>query len=71
MIDLNPSKGIDDGLPELGELHNRAVILEGLIEAMDELAELIGPRGTPIYAILQCAVPMARNLARDLDRGAA
>lgn len=53
----------------LPELHERARLLSGLVDAMDELAELIGPRGTPIYAIIQAAVPMARDLARDLDAG--
>lgn len=68
MTDLTPSKGIDDGLPAIEHVAENARLLHGLIEAIDGLAELLGPKSDPVYAIVQAALPLARDLRRDLDR---
>lgn len=51
----------------LGELHGQSLMLRDLLEAVDDLAHLMGPKSGPVYAILTLALPIARTLARDLE----
>lgn len=53
---------------DMGEVSHRAVQLHGLIEALDEMSDRIGPRGNPLTAIIQLALPLAKSLSNDLER---
>lgn len=48
-------------------LQEKARILQGLIEAMDHMADLLGPKGTPLYACIVSALPHVGELTNGLD----
>jgi hypothetical protein len=52
----------------MGAIHHKAMQLEGLIEALDQLTDLIGPRGNPLTSIIQVALPLAKSLSDDLEK---
>lgn len=54
--------------PDLGDVHQRSLVLHGLITAMDDLTNRLGPGGQPLWACIQAALPVARALADDLER---
>jgi hypothetical protein len=58
-------KGADFG--SLEDLRDTAHILDGLIEALDEMSDRLGPDGTPLFAIIVSARPLAARIARGLD----
>lgn len=68
MTEHNPATGNDTGLPTLSDLHSEALILSGLIEAMDRLSDTIGPKGSALFACIVTAAPLAKKLADDLER---
>lgn len=52
----------------MGAIHHKAMQLEGLIEALDQLSDLIGPRGHALTSIIQVALPLAKSLSDDLEK---
>jgi len=54
--------------PTLEDLRDTACTLNGLIEALDDLSDRLGPDGEPLAAIIVSARPFAARLARGLDR---
>lgn len=54
--------------PSLEDLRDTACTLDGLIEALDDLSDRLGPDGAPLSAIIVSARPFAARLARGLDR---
>lgn len=66
-------RGEGSTLPEgaafgsIEDLRESAYILDGLVEAMDGLTHLLGPRGNPLFALIVSARPLAARIARGLD----
>ncbi|MDP2051537.1 MAG: hypothetical protein Q8K33_22190 [Cypionkella sp.] len=60
--------GSDAILPKLTDIHDDALHLRGLIEALDQLADLFGPKSDPLFSITRSALPLARKIAADLER---
>jgi hypothetical protein len=56
------------GFGSLEDLRDTACILNGLIEALDDMSDRLGPNGEPLFAIIVSARPLAARLARELDR---
>jgi hypothetical protein len=55
-------------LPSIEELRDLSYLVEGLIVAADEMSDRLGPRGTPIFACIVSARPIAERLAKGLDQ---
>jgi len=53
--------------PTLEDLRDTACTLNGLIEALDDLSDRLGPDGEPLSAIIVSARPLAARLAIGLD----
>lgn len=68
MTPNNPMPGNDTGLPDLSDIHTDAIQLHGLIEALDHLMGLTGPKSTPIWAIVTSALPLARKVKDELEQ---
>lgn len=55
----------------LSDIHTDAIQLHGLIEALDHLIGLAGPKSTPLWAIVTSALPLARKLKDEIEQGVA
>ncbi|MDP2051115.1 MAG: hypothetical protein Q8K33_19970 [Cypionkella sp.] len=64
----HPVSGADIGLPKLIDIHDDSLHLRGLIEALDQLADLFGPKSDPLFSITRSALPLARKISADLER---
>lgn len=68
MLQPTPIQRADTGLPNLKDIHVEAIRLRHLILALENLIELGGPESGPIWAIVDCAVPLARKVCNDIER---
>lgn len=71
MDEKTPAQGHGEALPQTSP-HTLSIYLRGLIEAMDDLSDQIGPRGLPLHAVIFAALPVAKRLEQqleDLDNG--
>lgn len=58
----------DTGLPSISDLHVDALMMLGLVEAMDDLRDRLGPQGLPLFAVIEAALPRMRKLTDDLEK---
>jgi hypothetical protein len=55
-------------MPELPKMHENAIMLSGLITALHQLRDHVGHEGGGLSAVIDAAVPVARQLADDIER---
>ena len=59
---------IAPAMSALSYIHLDTLQLQGLIEALDVLQDLGGPRSAPIWAVVKSVVPLARKISSDIER---
>lgn len=52
---------------ELAECHSEALALLGLAQALDHLSGLVGPKGQPVYSVIEATLAKAVALEALLD----
>jgi hypothetical protein len=68
MTTSNPTSGNTPAFPTLSDTHLDTLQLRELIQALDALQDLGGAKSGPIWAIVQCALPLARKISSDIER---
>ena len=63
-----PSPGNTPGMPNITELHTQALLVMGLIDAMNDLRDRVGPQGGPLAAVIEATWPLMRKLTDDLEK---
>jgi len=56
-----------DARPDLDLIASDAYRLEGLIQAMDDMTDRLGPDSGPVHACIASALPIAKRISRQLD----
>jgi hypothetical protein len=65
MTTNDPDTGAESGLPSLQDIHFDAMIIRGLIEAMDHFTARCPE---PLHALITVSKPLIMRLADDIER---
>lgn len=68
MTHQNPAPGNDPGLPNLKDIHFKALLVADLFAALVGLQDFGGQYSGPVFAVARAGEPLARELAADLER---